>query len=42
MVALFGPANWWLPGWLATALRVSTPAAAEPEPAAVEAVAATR
>jgi RND superfamily putative drug exporter len=33
MVALFGPANWWLPGWLATALRVSAPAAAEPEPA---------
>jgi RND superfamily putative drug exporter len=28
MVALFGRANWWMPGWLAVALRVPPPAAA--------------
>jgi len=26
MVALFGRANWWLPGWLGRALRVASPA----------------
>jgi RND superfamily putative drug exporter len=30
MVALFGRANWWLPGWLARALRITAP----PAPAA--------
>jgi len=37
MVALFGRANWWMPTWLGTALRVSSPDAprpARPEPAA--------
>jgi RND superfamily putative drug exporter len=32
MVALFGRANWWMPQWLATTLRI--PAAAQPTPAA--------
>ena len=27
MVALFGRANWWLPGWLGRALRITAPAA---------------
>ena len=27
-VALFGQANWWMPGWLAKVLRVSAPAPA--------------
>ena len=30
MVALFGRANWWLPGWAARVLRVSGPAAGAP------------
>jgi RND superfamily putative drug exporter len=30
MVALFGRANWWLPGWLARALRISEPTVAVP------------
>ncbi|HEY7278511.1 MAG TPA: MMPL family transporter [Trebonia sp.] len=30
MVALFGRANWWLPGWAARVLRVSGPAVAAP------------
>ena len=29
MVALFGRANWWLPGWLARLLRVPAPAPAD-------------
>jgi putative drug exporter of the RND superfamily len=37
MVALFGRANWWLPGWLGRLLRVPAPtvtaAAASPAPA---------
>jgi RND superfamily putative drug exporter len=39
MVALFGRANWWLPGWLGKALRI--PAPVTPAPAALE-LAATR
>jgi RND superfamily putative drug exporter len=27
MVALFGRANWWLPGWLGRVLRIAEPAA---------------
>jgi RND superfamily putative drug exporter len=34
MVALFGRANWWLPGWLGRALRISGPAVAGPAVAA--------
>ena len=30
MVALFGRANWWLPGWAARVLRVSGPAVGAP------------
>ena len=30
MVALFGRANWWLPGWLGRALRIAEPAVAVP------------
>ena len=47
MVALFGRANWWLPGWLGAALRIpasASPATREPvarEPAAPE-LSATR
>ena len=37
MVALFGRANWWLPGWLGRLLRV--PAVTPAAPAAVAAVA---
>jgi RND superfamily putative drug exporter len=36
MVALFGRANWWLPGWAARVLRVQAPATV---PAPVAAVA---
>jgi len=41
MVALFGRANWWLPGWLASVLRVRPPEPVKPEPA-VEVAAASR
>jgi RND superfamily putative drug exporter len=30
MVALFGRANWWLPGWVGRALRVTEPTAISP------------
>jgi RND superfamily putative drug exporter len=30
MVALFGRANWWLPGWLGRALRISVPVVTGP------------
>ena len=37
LVALFGRANWWLPSWLAKALRIPAqagePIPAEPRPA---------
>ncbi len=34
MVALFGRANWWLPGWLGRALRITGPAVTGPAVAA--------
>jgi putative drug exporter of the RND superfamily len=34
MVALFGRANWWLPGWLGRALRIAEPAVTGPAVAA--------
>jgi RND superfamily putative drug exporter len=34
MVALFGRANWWLPGWLGRVLRIAEPAAAATVPVA--------
>jgi RND superfamily putative drug exporter len=44
MVALFGRANWWLPEWLARALRIPAPAVPprpRPRPAAQEDLAVT-
>jgi RND superfamily putative drug exporter len=35
MVALFGRANWWLPGWLARLLRVPAVSAPAAQPAAL-------
>jgi RND superfamily putative drug exporter len=32
MVALFGRANWWLPGWLARLLRVPAASRQAPQP----------
>jgi RND superfamily putative drug exporter len=40
MVALFGKANWWMPGWLAAALRIPAPAALAPGEDEVQVVAA--
>jgi RND superfamily putative drug exporter len=40
MVALFGRANWWLPGWLGRALRVAAPAGGGTVTAPVAAIAA--
>ena len=37
MVALFGRANWWLPGWLGPCLRISEPAATATVPVAAAA-----
>ncbi len=37
MVALFGRANWWLPGWLGRVLRIAEPAATATVPVAAAA-----